>query len=188
MWRGSVERVSRSADWCGLIEGRVRTKISYLHLPRSRRRARAENHNLMFRSTGELMANACVSPRRLFRPYESHASTHAARARARCASFVAHITWICRAFTGVQVSLSTGDAPRSRYGSSKRDGAAEAALSCVRRPSRRPRPCSRIQLTSAAPRACARAGVVVACGSRCCSAAAWCVRPTMSARCTWRRW
>ena len=53
------------------------------------------------------MANAVRSPRRLFRPHETHASTHAARARARRASFVAHITWICRAFTGVQVSLST---------------------------------------------------------------------------------
>ena len=50
MWRGSVERVSRSPERCGLIEARVRTQIRYLHLPRSRRRARAEHHNLMFRS------------------------------------------------------------------------------------------------------------------------------------------
>ena len=50
MWRGSVERVSRSPERCGLIEARVRTQIRYLHIPRSRRRARAEHHNLMFRS------------------------------------------------------------------------------------------------------------------------------------------
>ena len=64
------------------------------------------------------------------------------------------------------------------------DRAAEAALSCDRRPSRRPRPCSRIQLTCAALRACARAGVVVACGLRCCWAAAWRIPVTTSARCT----
>ena len=123
------------------------------------------------------MANACVSPRRLFRPYESHASTHAARPRARCASLVAHITWICRAFTGVQESLSTGDAPRSRYGSSKGEGAAVAARSCGRHPSRRPRPRDRIPLTCAAPRACARAGSSLLGAARCCCGAAGaCVR------------
>ena len=118
MWRGSVERIPQAPGLWACVEGRSARRYVIFIFSRSRRRARAENHNLMFRSTSELMANAVRSPRRLFRPYESHASTHAARARARCASFVAHITWICRAFTGVQESLSTGDAPRSRYGSS----------------------------------------------------------------------
>ena len=115
------------------------------------------------------MANVVRTPRPLLRPYEPQPSTHAARSLARCASFVAHITWICRAFTGVQESLSTGDATRIRYGPSKRERAAVAAQSCGRRPSRRPRPRSHIQLTYAAPRARACAGIVVAGGSRCCS-------------------
>ena len=115
-----------------------------------------------FGRPSELMANAVRSPRRLSRPYETHTSTNTARARARCASFVAHITWICRACTGVQDSPSTGDAPRSRYGSSKREGAAVAARLSGRHPSRRPRPRDRIQLTCAAPRVRVCAGIIAA--------------------------
>ena len=51
MWRGSVERIPQAPGLRACVEGRSARRYVIFIFLRSRQRARAENHNLMFRST-----------------------------------------------------------------------------------------------------------------------------------------
>ena len=81
--RGSVERIPQAPGLRACVEGRSARRYVIFIFSRSPRRARAENHNLMFRSTErELMANAVrLAASALPSIRESH--LHARRARSR---------------------------------------------------------------------------------------------------------